>query len=521
MESNAGKSANIEILNETIVPQDADARRAMMEQVERYVRRENLMPPMTLNELLHHTQVFLEEQQISVECRDFITVLLSNEIWRPIIASIPFEKRILMLPQCLRDSKECPAELDEIGLLCERCGRCEIAELEGLAESMGYCTLVAEGATVVTKLIEQGTIQAVIGISCLSVLERAFPHMANQAIPGIAIPLLRDGCEDTIVDADWVRNEITNRDEAAPEFSLDLGELRRRVQAWFGPKRLAAIMELEESRTEQIALEWMLQGGKRWRPLLTAAAWQALEGTQGTIPKFVCDVAVAVECFHKASLIHDDIEDDDATRYGEQTLHETHGIPVALNIGDFLLGEGYRLIAQADIDPVMRSRLLKVATTGHRILCMGQGEELQWNGHCETASRRQVLEIFRCKTAPAFEVALQFGAICAGADEHVCRVLHNFSDLLGVAYQIRDDILDQLVDHPEEQKREWSPSIVAALEAESPSAEKSSKERPGVEIARCLLEEYRQSAMESLGDLEQTRLKILLHRLTGRILRHV
>ena len=55
-----------------------------------------------------------------------------------------------------------------------------------------------------------------------------------------------------------------------------------------------------------------------------------------------------MECFHKASLIHDDIEDDDAQRYGEPTLHVEHGVPVALNVGDLLIGEGYRLLAECE-----------------------------------------------------------------------------------------------------------------------------------------------------------------------------
>ena len=65
------------------------------------------------------------------------------------------------------------------------------------------------------------------------------------------------------------------------------------------------------------------------------------------MPDDLRKVAVAVECFHKASLIHDDIEDNDAQRYGETTLHEEHGVAVALNVGDLLIGEGYRLLAAA------------------------------------------------------------------------------------------------------------------------------------------------------------------------------
>src|SRR5205823_902010 len=77
-------------------------------------------------------------------------------------------------------------------------------------------------------------------------------------------------------------------------------------------------------------------------------------------------VAIAVECFHKASLIHDDIEDDDAERYGKQTLDTEHGVAVALNVGDLLLGEGYRLLASLDTNSNIRSEILRAAAEGHR-----------------------------------------------------------------------------------------------------------------------------------------------------------
>ena len=73
------------------------------------------------------------------------------------------------------------------------------------------------------------------------------------------------------------------------------------------------------------------------------------------LPEDLRKVAVAVECFHKASLIHDDIEDNDALRYGEKTLHEEHGVAVALNVGDLLIGEGYRLLAEMQCASHIRS----------------------------------------------------------------------------------------------------------------------------------------------------------------------
>ena len=122
---------------------------------------------------------------------------------------------------------------------------------------------------------------------------------------------------------------------------------------------------------------------------------------------------MAVECFHKASLVHDDIEDNDAQRYGEATLHEEHSMPVALNAGDMLIGEGYRLLADNDFAPAIRSSMIRIAAEGQRELCRGQGAELIWTQKPEALSSAQVLEIFRSKTAPAFEVGLKIGAAIA------------------------------------------------------------------------------------------------------------
>ena len=106
--------------------------------------------------------------------------------------------------------------------------------------------------------------------------------------------------------------------------------------------------------TDDLARDWLARDGKRWRPYLATAIWMALESEgRAEAPAFTADVrklAVAIECFHKASLIHDDIEDGDDVRYGAPTLHAEHGVAVAINIGDLLLGEGYRLLGELEVD---------------------------------------------------------------------------------------------------------------------------------------------------------------------------
>src|SRR6201988_1972478 len=94
----------------------------------------------------------------------------------------------------------CPAPFDEFGLLCKQCGLCSIQDLQNEAERLGYAVLVAEGSALVMSLIQTGKIEAIVGVSCLSVLERAFPYMEAAAIPGVAVPLLQDACIGTTLD---------------------------------------------------------------------------------------------------------------------------------------------------------------------------------------------------------------------------------------------------------------------------------------------------------------------------------
>src|SRR5256884_8956705 len=426
------------------LPQPPADRNRVLQFVRHYVAEYNPIPPLPLEQLKEHADRVMQLLQCDPVYRDYIGVLMNNEMWRETLASVPYERRLLLLPKCLRVESKCPAPFDEFGLLCKQCGLCTIQDLQSEAEKLGYAVLVAEGSAIVMSLIQTGKIEAIVGVSCLSVLERAFPYMEAAAIPGVAIPLLQDDCIDTTVDLDWIWEYIhlTSDDRTR---RLDLGALRDEVEFWFGSASLELVMGNAEGQTERIARDWLKRAGKRWRPFLTVAAFQALRQDPGAaLPDDIRKIAVAVECFHKASLIHDDIEDNDTMRYGEKTLHEEYGLPVALNAGDLLIGEGYRLIAACQPSPEQKAVMLAVASEGHRQLCPGQGAELSWTRQPSPLTSLQVLDIFRRKTAPAFEVALRLGALYAGTEPHdeVAEVLHTYSEALGIAYQIRDDLSD-------------------------------------------------------------------------------
>lgn len=510
------------------VPQTRQARDKLLEAIRAYVERERPVPPLGIEELRVHTNAVLEEAGMESKYADFAAVLLNNEAWRDTVAAIPYDKRLLLLPKCLRDAKGCPASFDDIGLLCEHCGRCVIDDLKSQAEQLGYAVLVAEGSPVVMSLIEAGRIEAVIGASCLSVLERVYPYMEAGAVPGIAIPLLHDGCANTSVDLEWLWEAIyETKEDQTQRFNLDV--LHRQVNEWFSRETLAAAIAPKASATEQVALDWMAKAGKRWRPFLAVCAYSALSGDYSlTREADLRKIAIAVECFHKASLIHDDIEDGDAERYGERTLHAEYGIPIALNVGDLLLGEGYRLLAEVDVPDAQKVRLLRAAAEGHRSLCLGQGSELAWLRSPRSLTVAEVLDIFRMKTAPAFEVALSLGAILAGSDDQVHAALARYSESLGIAYQIRDDLDDLHSAGSEDLFNGKRPSILPALAQENARAEDRRQKtesdavlRPPSSVLQSsawrLMESYKSQAIGSLIALKNANLKGLLRRVIARM----
>jgi len=522
------------------IPQTRAEREGMRVTVQRFVaaNRDRLVPPLVFDELRTYSDELVAAAGIDIGFRDYIGVLLNNEVWREQLATVPYERRLLLLPKCLRVEDRCPAPFDEFGLLCKQCGLCSIQDLQEEAERLGYAVLVAEGSALVMALIQTGKVDAIVGVSCLSVLERAFPYMESAAIPGVAIPLLQDDCKDTSVDIEWVW-EILHLNSEDQTRRLDLEALKDEVRSWFSPSALDSTLGPATCLAEEIGREWLARDGKRWRPFLAVCAYRAMtEDPEAPLPDDLRKAAIAIECFHKASLIHDDIEDDDAERYGRPALHIEIGVPAALNTGDLLLGEGYRLLASMTAPAGIRTAMVRAAAEGHRTLSLGQGTELLWARDPKPMGMQEVLQIFRQKTAPAFEVALHLGVLLSGVDADVASVLTRYSEALGIAYQIRDDLED------------LEPSYMSGLGATSPSLpfavamdrargesravierfwkrspEPGDQEKIAAILAevkaedRCrgLLEAYKEEAVRSLKDIEHASLKGLLRRVVSKI----
>ena len=184
---------------------------------------------------------------------------------------------------------------------------------------------------------------------------------------------------------------------------------------------------------EAIALEFLGRGGKKLRPRLCRAVYARCGGKAST--DSLCD---AIECFHKASLIHDDIQDGDEERYGRPTVWKEHGVPMAIAAGDWLVAHGYNLICDSGFDAA--NRMIAAAVYSHKRLCEGQGDDLL--ASISQRARSDItsyLSICERKTGEAFALAAQLGALAAGADDAPFR---RYGLAFGTLFQINDDIAD-------------------------------------------------------------------------------
>ena len=496
------RGIRLKMNKEYSIPQTLEERTTLRKALKDFVQAQHLCPPVSLKQLEGLADAFVSERPAYEAVRSWLMVEIHNQLWLPIVAGIPHERRLLMLPKCLSKYGACQAEFDAYGLLCHRCGRCNIPRLQDKAEQLGGLSIVAEGFTQVIELIENNVVDAVIGVSCLDSLEKAFPLLVRHAVPGLAIALNDSGCRDTHVDEAYVEELFTMLSEEATPTLLDHEAIREQVNRWFTRSELEQLMPSAADRTLNVCLDWMSGEGKRWRPYLLCAVWQALTG-KTEMTDDVHRAAVAVECFHKASLIHDDVEDRDATRYGQPTLNALYGDAYAINAGDALLGLGYRILAQSN-----NAELLRLIADAHIKLSKGQGEELAWEGG--TIDMPFVMNIFRNKTVPAFEVSLMLGLSCTGNFAHLRPMLTTYSEALGIAYQLKDDLEDFLQD----KAMVNHPTAALALLYEHPTW---GDEEVRTELQR-LTDHYHQQALDALNELDELELKRLLYQVTEKIL---
>jgi geranylgeranyl pyrophosphate synthase len=443
------------------VPETRELRDKIRASVEVFCKTVDKSKPLTRESARSMSESVLRPLGLGEQYLGFTMVMLSNEFWREQVAAIPFHRRLMLLPHCLKNAEGCPADYDEFGLDCKKCGACHVGDFRTKAEELGYKVLVSEGTPIVLKIIVSGHVDAIVGVACLNVLEKAFDKVLLAGIPCIATPLLSSNCKSTSVDNDWVFESIDLHTPPAGQKTKSYIHLMRAANALFEepelthlvPRPRAASPEADPLRKhESIAYDFLARGGKRSRPFISLAAYDALKGAQATLSESgwefsdsVKRAAIAIETFHKASLVHDDIEDDDAYRYGQETLHRVHGVGTAINVGDYLIGLGYRLVSRdrKELGAEVAADILDKLADSHMKLSEGQGAELLWRDAQDKAlTTLDALKIYALKTSPAFEAALYTGVRLAGSTEKYDKMIADFSRNVGVAFQILNDIKD-------------------------------------------------------------------------------
>ncbi|RPD88282.1 geranyl transferase [Luteimonas sp. 100069] len=186
----------------------------------------------------------------------------------------------------------------------------------------------------------------------------------------------------------------------------------------------------------------VLLGGKRMRPLLVHATAHAF----GAAPGAADAAAAAIELVHAYSLVHDDLPamDDDALRRGQPTVHVAFDEATAILAGDALQTLAFSLLAEAPLDAEIR--LAMVAALAHASgangMCGGQALDLAATGEGVSIDIAALERLHAMKTGALLRAAVALGALAAGVDADTRARLDGFAAALGLAFQIRDDLLD-------------------------------------------------------------------------------
>lgn len=217
-------------------------------------------------------------------------------------------------------------------------------------------------------------------------------------------------------------------DEGAA-ISRELAAALDRISGVVRPERLIEAMRYS-----------LLAEGKRLRPALVVWSCEACGGTRDR----AVGAAVAIECIHAFSLIHDDLPalDDDDTRRGQPTNHIEFGESTAILAGDALLALAFEMLAKAYAGSSKVGRMVAELANATGAAGMIGGEWLDLDAEGKAVSADDVERVHLGKTARLIQSACRLGGLAAGADKPQMAGLSGFGKSLGLAFQIADDLLD-------------------------------------------------------------------------------
>ena len=206
------------------------------------------------------------------------------------------------------------------------------------------------------------------------------------------------------------------------------------LEEFYGDQQLAANLR-------EAVLYSIHAGGKRIRPYLLL---EVLESLQVPITIAHAQVASALEMIHTGSLIHDDLPamDDDDFRRGRLTNHKMFGEALAILAGDALFLDPYALIAQADLPNEIKVDLIASLSLSSGSMGMVAGQVLDMEGEGKHLNLEELQTIHANKTGKLLAFPFQAAGVIAGLDENLQKQLKTVGELIGLAFQVRDDILD-------------------------------------------------------------------------------
>lgn len=206
------------------------------------------------------------------------------------------------------------------------------------------------------------------------------------------------------------------------------------LEEFYGDQQLAANLR-------EAVLYSIHAGGKRIRPYLLL---EVLESLQVPITIAHAQVAAALEMIHTGSLIHDDLPamDDDDYRRGRLTNHKKFGEALAILAGDALFLDPYALIAQADLPNEIKVDLIASLSLSSGSMGMVAGQVLDMEGEGKHLNLEELQTIHANKTGKLLAFPFQAAGVIAGLDKNLQKQLKTVGELIGLAFQVRDDILD-------------------------------------------------------------------------------
>ncbi len=186
----------------------------------------------------------------------------------------------------------------------------------------------------------------------------------------------------------------------------------------------------------------LLAGGKRLRPVLVMSFSEAVGGPVDDVLPAAC----AVELVHTYSLIHDDLPcmDNDDYRRGKPTCHKLYGDDIATLAGDALQASAFRLLAKQPGDPAKILRCVHILAQGAGEDGMVAGQILDLQGEKRSLNETELREVHAHKTGDLIRASCQMGAVLGGGSEAQIQSAGEFAMALGMAFQIRDDMLDEI-----------------------------------------------------------------------------